>query len=99
MPRQLRRVSGIPRGAGEDLHRAADPGSRSPAAESGENQANQFLSEKTEALMIIKYNTDRSRWEVYPAQPRIRAGEPQPSFVSGSFEACAAYVARVEARA
>ena len=49
--------------------------------------------------MIIKYNTDRSRWEVYPAQPRIRAGEPQPSFVSGSFDDCAAYVARVEARA
>lgn len=49
--------------------------------------------------MSIKYNTDRSRWEVYHAQPRIRAGEPQPSFVSGSFEACVAYVARVEARA
>ena len=49
--------------------------------------------------MIIKYNTRRFRWEVYPAQPRIRAGEPQPSFVSGSYEDCVTYVARVEARA
>ena len=49
--------------------------------------------------MIIKFNTEFSRWEVYPAHPRIRAGEPQPSFVSGRYEACAAYVARVEARA
>lgn len=49
--------------------------------------------------MSIKYNTEFSRWEVYHEHPRIRAGEPQPSFVSGSFEACAAYVARVEARA
>lgn len=49
--------------------------------------------------MSIKYNTDRSRWEVYPAHPRIRAGEPQPSFVSGSYEACVAYAARVEASA
>lgn len=49
--------------------------------------------------MIIKYNTRRSRWEVYPEHPRIRAGELQPAFVSGSYEACAAYVARVEARA
>lgn len=49
--------------------------------------------------MSIKYNTEFSRWEVYPEHPRIRAGEPQPSFVSGSYEACAAYVARVEARA
>lgn len=47
--------------------------------------------------MEIKYNTFFHSWEVYRENPVIRAGEPQPSFVSAEREKCEAYVARVEA--
>lgn len=46
----------------------------------------------------IIFNPEFERWEVYGNNPVIRAGEPQPEFVSGSFEKCAAYKAATEGR-
>lgn len=47
--------------------------------------------------MEIVYNTEFSRWEVYSDHPVIRAGRPQPCFVSAEREKCEAYIQRVEA--
>ena len=41
----------------------------------------------------IKFNPAFNRWEVYGDKPVVRAGEPQPEYVSGSFEKCATYKA------
>ncbi len=46
----------------------------------------------------VFYNTEFSRWEYYGANAVIRGGEPQPNFVSGSYEKCAAYAMTVERR-
>jgi len=46
----------------------------------------------------VFYNTEYSRWEYYGADPVIRGGEPQPKFVSGSYEKCVAYAMIVERR-
>ena len=45
--------------------------------------------------MRIKYNTEYKRWEVYDKEPRVRGGEPQPSFV-GTLSACEEYRVKVE---
>lgn len=47
--------------------------------------------------MEIKYNTDFKRWEVYNDNPVIRAGEPQPCFVSASHVRCEKYIEDVRA--
>jgi hypothetical protein len=44
----------------------------------------------------IFYNTDFGRWEYYSNNPVIRAGEPQPGFVSADYEKCVAYKMKVE---
>lgn len=46
----------------------------------------------------VFYNTEYSRWEYYGENPVIRGGEPQPQFVSGSYEKCVAYAMTVEGR-
>lgn len=46
--------------------------------------------------MEIVYNTEFSRWEVYGTDPVIRAGEPQPQFVSADYERCITYRRAVE---
>lgn len=46
--------------------------------------------------MEIVYNTEFSRWEVYGPDPVIRAGEPQPQFVSADYERCVTYRMAVE---
>jgi hypothetical protein len=46
--------------------------------------------------MEIVYNTEFSRWEVYGPDPVIRAGEPQPQFVSADYERCITYRRAVE---
>lgn len=45
--------------------------------------------------MEIKFNTEMKRYEVYPDKPVIRAGKPQPSYVSASLHDCGEYVDRV----
>lgn len=41
--------------------------------------------------MKILYNPQMHRWEVYGPDPVIRAGEPQPEFVSDDYEKCITY--------
>ena len=48
--------------------------------------------------MEIKFNTDFPRWEVYGENPVIRNGEPQPEFVSDSWEKCITYKMAVEGK-
>ncbi len=46
----------------------------------------------------VFYNTEYGRWEYYGADNVIRGGEPQPKFVSESYEKCVAYATTVERR-
>lgn len=46
--------------------------------------------------MVILYNTETSRWEVYGPDPVIRNGEPQPQYVSKDFSKCLTYRMVVE---
>lgn len=48
--------------------------------------------------MEIKYNTEFHRWEVFNDHPVIRAGEPQPCYVSAEREKCEAYKKKVEGK-
>ena len=48
--------------------------------------------------MEIRFNTDFPRWEVYGEDPVIRNGEPQPEFVSESYEKCRIYKETVEGK-
>lgn len=41
--------------------------------------------------MEIVFNPDFPRWEVYGPDPVVRAGEPQPEFVSPDYEKCITY--------
>lgn len=41
--------------------------------------------------MKIVYNPEMNRWEVYGEDPVIRNGEPQPEYVSESYEKCVTY--------
>ncbi len=47
----------------------------------------------------VVFNTDFSRWEYYGKHPVIRAGEPQPEFVSGDYQKCVTYKMNVEGKA
>lgn len=44
----------------------------------------------------IFYNTEFRRWEYYGENPVIRAGEPQPEFVSADYEKCIIYKTAIE---
>jgi hypothetical protein len=44
----------------------------------------------------VYYNTEFGRWEYYGKNPVIRAGEPQPSFVSADYQKCITYKMVVE---
>lgn len=44
----------------------------------------------------IYYNTEFGRWEYYSENPVIRAGEPQPEYVSADYEKCLTYKMTVE---
>lgn len=44
----------------------------------------------------IFYNTEFRRWEYYGEAPTKRAGEPQPEFVSDSYEKCITYKTAIE---
>lgn len=46
------------------------------------------------AHICHKYNTDFHRWEVYGPTSVIRAGEPQPLFVSKYERPCMEYIRR-----
>lgn len=48
--------------------------------------------------MEIIFNPEFHRWEVYGENPVIRAGEPQPDFVSSDYQKCITYRMLVEAR-
>ena len=48
--------------------------------------------------MEIIYNPEFDRYEVYGDNPVIRAGEPQPDFVSADVDACITYRMLVEER-
>lgn len=48
--------------------------------------------------MEILYNTEFHRWEVYGETTVIRAGEPQPRYVSAERDKCEAYKKKVEGR-
>jgi hypothetical protein len=44
----------------------------------------------------VYYNTEFGRWEYYGKNPVIRAGEPQPNFVSADYQKCITYKMVVE---
>ena len=44
----------------------------------------------------IVFNPEFERWEVYGDDPVIRAGEPQPEFVSTEYDKCITYRMTVE---
>jgi hypothetical protein len=46
----------------------------------------------------VYYNTEFGRWEYYGENPVIRAGEPQPSFVSAGYQKCITYKMAVEGK-
>jgi len=48
--------------------------------------------------MDIKFNTEFQRWEVYSPDCAIRNKEPQPEFVTSSFEKACIYVEAVKER-
>ena len=48
--------------------------------------------------MKILYNPQFHRWEVYGEDPVIRNGEPQPEFVSDSYQKCITYKMAVEGK-
>lgn len=49
-----------------------------------------------EKLQGVFYNTEFRRWEYYGQDSVIRAGEPQPGFVSASYQKCVDYQNKVE---
>ena len=56
---------------------------------------NTIFAEKKQGVF---YNTEYGRWEYYGSNPVIRAGEPQPEFVSADYEKCIVYKMAVERR-
>lgn len=56
---------------------------------------NQIIVKGKEKMQIL-LNTDYARWEVYGPDPVIRAGEPQPQYVSESYDKCITYRMAVE---
>lgn len=48
--------------------------------------------------MDIIFNPEFGRYEVFGPNPVIRAGEPQPEFVSADYEKCLIYKQAVEGR-
>lgn len=46
----------------------------------------------------VFFNTEFGRWEYYGKHPVIRAGEPQPEFVSEDYQKCVTYKKIVEGK-